>query len=241
MVELWWGTAGDIRAAFGNQTPLGCEFLQFRRTAESGRKWNVRYRVKSVKICLSRILCAHFRDKLVFAKRFQPSHFSSRLRNEKADIVPSMSQSDGGALHLLCKTSATLSAGPKAPLTKTLGQLVGWIADAKAAGGIPDPTRDAAVLAVHVNAARTLDDLESSCRAFDLGGAWAKTRSQRNQAEKAALGTFETITTMAWTAHSGAAVDADLAEMARRFHIARFSMDEGGSDWRETSRLLGRC
>lgn len=152
-----------------------------------------------------------------------------------------VSQSDGGALHIQCKTSATLSAGPKAPLTKTLEQLVGWIADAKAARGIPDPTRNVAVLAVHANAARTLDHLETGCRAFDLGGTWAKTRSQRNQAEKGALETFEKITTPAWTARSGVTPsDADLADMARRFRIARFSMDEGGSDWREASRLLGR-
>lgn len=152
-----------------------------------------------------------------------------------------VSQSDGGAVHLQCKTSATLSAGEKAPLSKTLGQLAGWIADANAAGGLPDPTRNVAVLAVHANAARTLDTLESGCRAFDLGGVWATTRNQRNQAERAALGTFETITTAAWIALNGAAPgDADLAEMARRFRIARFSMDEGGSDWREASRLLGR-
>lgn len=152
-----------------------------------------------------------------------------------------VTQSDGGALHLQSKTSATLSSGEKAPLTKTGGQLACWMAEAKASGDAPDPTRNAAVLAVRSDAARTLDELEAGCRAFDLGGGWAATKAQRNVAEGKALGILESIVTKAWTAARGAAPnDSDLAEMARSFHVVRFAMDEGDTDWREASTLLGR-
>lgn len=152
-----------------------------------------------------------------------------------------VSQSDGGALHIQCKTTANLSTGTSAPLTKTVGQLVRWVADAKVARGLPDLTRNVALLAVRADASRTLDDLECGCRAFDLGGNWTLTRSERNQAERSALGVFETIATPAWTVHRGNAPDdGDLADMARIFRVARFTMDEGDSDWREASRLLGR-
>lgn len=152
-----------------------------------------------------------------------------------------VTQSNVGALHIQSKTSATLATGEKAPLAKTGEQLATWMADAKAAGGAPDPTRSAAILAVRSDAARTLDDLEAGCRAFDLGGGWAATRNQRNIAQRSALRALETIVNAAWTAHRGAPpTDGDLADMARSFHVARFSMDEGDADWREVSRLLGR-
>lgn len=152
-----------------------------------------------------------------------------------------VSQSDGGALHIQCKTSANLSTGPRAPLTKTVGQLARWVADAKAAIGLPDLMRNVTLLAVRADATRTLDNLEIACRAFDLGGGWAVTRAQRNQSQRAALGAFETIAIPAWTAHRGAAPDdSDLSDLARIFRIARFTMGEGEGDWREASRLLGR-
>ncbi|EGG76129.1 hypothetical protein SXCC_03489 [Gluconacetobacter sp. SXCC-1] len=152
-----------------------------------------------------------------------------------------VTQSDGGALHVQNKTSATLATGEQAPLTKTGAQLAEWIADAKAAGGAPDPTSNAAVLAVRSDAARTLDDLEAGCRAFDLGGDWAVTKGGRNGAQRRALDALETIVTKAWTAVRKVAPTADdLTDMARTFHVARFSMDEGDTDWREASTLLGR-
>jgi hypothetical protein len=152
-----------------------------------------------------------------------------------------VTQSDGGALHVQSKTSATLATGEKSPLAKTGAQLATWMADTKAAGGVPDATRSAAILAVRSDAARTLDDLESGCRAFDLGGSWAITKNQRNTAQRSALGALEAAVSAAWTTRRGATpTDGDLADMARSFHVARFSMDEGDADWREASRLLGR-
>lgn len=151
-----------------------------------------------------------------------------------------LSQSDGGELQFQCKTSANLSAAANTPLAKTIAQLVHWLADSQAAGRLRDPASNAAVLAVK-HAPAVLDDLESGCRAFKLGGAWAETCSQRNQAERSALTAFESIATSAWAAHSGVGpVRQDLAEAARIFHVARFAMEEGESDWREASSLLGR-
>ena len=152
-----------------------------------------------------------------------------------------VSQSDGGALHIQSKTSATLATGDKAPLAKTGAQLADWMSEAKASGGAPDPTRNAAVLAVRTDAARSLDDLEAGCRAFDLGGAWAITKAERNAAQRNALNVLESIVTATWTAaHKVAPTADDLADMARSFHVARFAMDEGDADWREASTLLGR-
>ena len=152
-----------------------------------------------------------------------------------------VSQSDSGTLHVQCKTTANLGTGPRAPLTKTVGQLVRWVSDEKTVGDLPDLTRNVALLAVRSNAPKTLDVLESACRAFDLGGDWAVTCSQRNMAERAALEVFEAIATPAWTAHRGEAPsEGDLADFARIFRIARFTMDEGDSDWREASQRLGR-
>lgn len=152
-----------------------------------------------------------------------------------------VSQSDGGSVHVQNKTSATLATGSNAPLAKTGAQLADWMSGAKASGSSPDPTRNAAVLAVRANAARTLDHLEAGCRAFDKGGAWAPTKAGRNAAQQSALGALEEIVTTAWTnTHGSAPTLEDLADMARSFHVARFAMDEGDTDWREASMLLGR-
>ena len=165
------------------------------------------------------------------------------LRLETGDALDDIevTQSDGGAVHVQCKTSANLGTGSKAPLVKTLGQLVRWVADTKSGAGLPDLNRNVAVLAVRADAARTLGDLEAGCRAFDLGGAWPSTKAQRNQAQQAALRAFETIVTPTWMSHRGAVpAENDLVDLARIFRIARFSIDEGDGDWREASRLLGR-
>lgn len=152
-----------------------------------------------------------------------------------------VTQSDGGAIHVQCKTTATLAAGEKAPLTKTVGQLAGFVAGAKSGAGLPDLNGTVAILAVHAKAPATLDALEAGLRAFDHGGSWATTVPQRNQGERRALGLFQSIATPAWMASlSTPPGDSDLVDMARTFRISRFSMDEGHADWREVSRILGR-
>jgi len=187
---------------------------------------------------------AHILARMPIGGRFRVNNLALpvaiRLETgEKLDDIE-VSQSDGGALHIQCKTTANVGTGSDSPLAKTVGQLVQWVADAKSRGGLPDLNTNAAVLAVRANAPRTLDDLEAGCRAFDLGGSWAATRPQRNLAERTALGAFEEIATPSWTARRGTAPDdVDLVDLARIFRVRRFAMDEGDSDWREASRLLG--
>lgn len=143
--------------------------------------------------------------------------------------------SDGGSIHIQCKTSASLSDKPDAALVNTIRQLVQWVSDAS-----PDPTRSAAALAVR-SAPKTLQALESGCRAFDLGGDWTVTKPQRNQAEREALAIFETTARSAWHARRGPDLSGmELAALARVFHLSCFSMDAGEHDWREASQLLGR-
>ncbi|HEU5068447.1 MAG TPA: hypothetical protein VFT61_09705, partial [Sphingomicrobium sp.] len=149
-------------------------------------------------------------------------------------------QDDGSRIDLQSKTSAGLTANPKSPLGKTIGQLVRVMIEAKVAGVAVDPAKTRAVLAVAANAPRTLDDLERGCRAFDLGGNWATTKSGRSSAERKALDLFETHARLVWAAHSGnSPTDDELTIMARLFRIVRFSVNEGEDNWREASCLIG--
>lgn len=159
--------------------------------------------------------------------------------NELDDIE--LTQDDGGVLCFQCKTDASLSTQVDSPLAKTGKQLVSWLVRTKANGAAPDPIRSAAVLAVRSDAAATLDELESACRAFDLGGSWSVTESQRNLAERTGLKALKAIVSDPWKTHCGKLpTDSDLVDLARIFHINRFSMGEGHADWREASKLLGR-
>lgn len=149
--------------------------------------------------------------------------------------------SDGGSIHIQCKTTASLSDRETSPLGKTITQHTIWLERAFTADGAPDPTMSAGLLAVRASSPQTLDILEASCRAFDMGGTWAGTPSHRNQAEKEALAIFESLAKPAWRFRSGAdPTDGQLVELARHFHVARFDMDEGHRDWREAKQLLAR-
>ncbi|WP_217495359.1 ATP-binding protein [Halofilum ochraceum] len=171
----------------------------------------------------------------------QPIPESVRLETGAGLDDIELTQEDDSGLQIQCKTRANISSSKSAPLTGTVGQLARWVADEKAGPGLPNPTRNAALLAVRADSPRSLDNLESGCRAFDFGGSWAVTCSQRNQAERSALKAFEVIATRTWAAHRGDEPDSeDLVDLARIFRIARFTMVEGESDWREVSRLLGR-
>ncbi|WP_036142120.1 ATP-binding protein [Luteibacter sp. 9135] len=190
-------------------------------------------------------LAAHLLAKVPVGGRFGTDNevVSVSIRLETGEGLDDIEvvQSNGGILSIQSKTNANLGSGPKAPLTKTVGQLARWIAEAKKAGPLPDPTHNAAIFAVSDKAASTLNDLESGCRAMDMGGSFRLVSLQRNQAERAALSVFETLATPAWTAHTGAAPsDADLTSLARLFRVRRFAMNEGEVDWREASQLIGR-
>jgi hypothetical protein len=103
-----------------------------------------------------------------------------------------LDQDDYSRIDLQTKTSAGLTASPKSPLGKTVSQLVRVMIDARTAGVALDPAKVRTVLAVAANAPHTLDALEQACRAFDLGGNWATTKSGRSSAERDALNLFET-------------------------------------------------
>ncbi|MDC9823989.1 ATP-binding protein [Devosia sp. ZB163] len=151
-----------------------------------------------------------------------------------------LEQDDAGRIDLQSKTRAGLDTSPKSPLGETISQLVRVMVDARAAGLEVDLAKARAVLAVAVNAPRTLDALERGCRAFDLGGSWATTKAGRSLGEREALDLFETHARTAWATHSPTPpTDNELATMARLFRIVRFSMNEGEDNWREASRLLG--
>ncbi|MDC6166578.1 hypothetical protein [Paucibacter sp. XJ19-41] len=149
--------------------------------------------------------------------------------------------SDGGSIHIQCKTTASLSDREASPLGKTITQHTLWFERAMTAGGTPDSTKTAGLLAVGSGAPQTLNILEASCRAFDMGGSWVSTPVHRNKAEKEALALFESLAKPAWRSSSGVDPTGDqLVQLARHFHVARFDMDEGDRDWREATQQLAR-
>jgi hypothetical protein len=151
-----------------------------------------------------------------------------------------LDQEDTSRIDVQSKTSAGLTTSPNSPLGKTVSQLVRVMIDVRDAGAEVDPAKIRAVLAVAATAPRTLDTLEQACRAFDLGGSWAATKTGRSSAERDALELFETHARTAWAVLSATPpTDDDLAMMARLFRVARFSMNEGEDSWREASRLIG--
>lgn len=151
-----------------------------------------------------------------------------------------LDQDDASRIDLQSKTSAGLAKSPKSPLGKTVSQLVRLMIDARDAGTAIDPAKARAVLAVAADAPRTLDALERGCRAFDLGGVWVTTKAGRSKAERDALDLFEAHALTAWASMSTTPpTDDDLVMMARLFRVARFSMNEGDDNWRETSQLIG--
>lgn len=146
--------------------------------------------------------------------------------------------SDGGVIHAQCKTSANLSKAEKAPLAKTVVQHTRWVSRAS---GPLDSTKTGGLLVVRADASQRLNELEAGCRAFDHGGDWVVTRQQRNKGQREALCVFADLAGPVWRAQRGNdPSSAELATIARLFHVARFQMDEGEQDWRDASRLLGR-
>ncbi|WP_245418681.1 ATP-binding protein [Mesorhizobium sp. WSM3864] len=189
-------------------------------------------------------LAAHLLARMPVAGRFGLANAALpvSLQLETGDGLDDirLEQDDASRIDLQSKTRAGLDINPKSPLGKTISQLVRVMIDAQATGLAVDPAKARAVLAVAVNAPRTLDALERGCRAFDLGGSWATTKAGRSSAEREALDLFETHTRSAWATYSATPpTDEELATMARLFRIVRFSMNEGEDNWREASRLLG--
>lgn len=189
-------------------------------------------------------LAAHMLARLPVGGRFGLTNIAlpTTLRLETGDGLDDISlvQADDTRIDLQTKTSAGLTQNVKSPLGKTIAQLAHVMMDARATSVAVDPAKTRAVLAVSAGAPRTLDALESGCRAFDLGGTWEITTAQRSAAEREALELFATHAHAAFFSQSAAPPsDDELVTMARLFRIVRFSMNEGEDNWREASRALG--
>ncbi|MBS0445109.1 MAG: ATP-binding protein [Proteobacteria bacterium] len=143
---------------------------------------------------------------------------------------------DGGVIAVQCKARPSLSRAGNSELAKALAQLVQHLEDGAAA--TTGPT--VGVLAVAANSARSLDDLESACRQFDLGGTWPAVIARLSQKQREALAIFENHVANAWHARTSGAIGHDkLVEIARHFRIVRFDPAVAGADWREAAHLLG--
>ena len=121
--------------------------------------------------------------------------------NALDDIV--LRLTDGGAVHVQCKTRPSLGTAANSDLAKTIAQLVRFLVDTRARVGSPDPIRVAAVLAIADNAARTLDHLEEGCRAFDNGGDWREVVRRVAENQRNALKIFADHARVAWRATTG--------------------------------------
>jgi hypothetical protein len=165
-----------------------------------------------------------------------------RLQFETGDALDDivLHLTDGNAVYLQCKTRPGLETRTDSALGKTIAQLVRFLIDARAAGGSPDPTRVAAVLAVADDAPRSLDSLEQGCRAFDGGEQWQSVIARVAADQRRALNVFGDHARAAWRRISGSEVDdRDLEELARLFRIRRFGEGESSNDWRQASHLVG--
>lgn len=141
---------------------------------------------------------------------------------------------DGGAIFIQCKTRPSLATDPDSDLGRAIAQVVAL----KAKLG-PGSTNHTAVLAVALDAPRTLDDLEAACRLFDAGGQWAAVKTQQPDARRAALEVFENHARSAWPSTLAALTDADLVDLARLLRVRRFAQDATSAEWREAASLIG--
>jgi hypothetical protein len=131
---------------------------------------------------------------------------------------------DGGAIYFQCKTRPSLERGPNSAIAKTIAQLVRFVAERKSRNSAIDPNRVAAVL----NAPRSMDALEESCRNFDRGGTWAAVVASVSDVQRNALTVFKEHAVRAWNAEFGAdPSDNDPVELARLFRVRRFGVDAG--------------
>lgn len=145
----------------------------------------------------------------------------------------------GGAIYIQCKTRPSLTKSADSLLAKSLDQVVGLYVQLGRA--TLAATSNTTLLAVAQDAARSLDTLESACRMFDMGGAWASVIEQVPNEKRDALLLFEAHIRRAWASRSKAPLtDDDLVAMAHLFRIHRFAEDGTSATWRDASHLLGR-
>jgi hypothetical protein len=170
-----------------------------------------------------------------------PSRIQFETSTGLDDIAVSLST--GHCLQVQCKTQLNLSGKEDSELASVLHQLVEMFLQARRSGRIAAADQaplDAAVLAVAGAAPRSLDDLNTACRQFDAGGEWGEVLARLNRDKQDALQVFQTHVRAAWIKReTSPPKDDDLVMLARAFRIERFDVQEGASEWREATHLLG--
>lgn len=145
--------------------------------------------------------------------------------------------SDGSNIHVQCKTHPNLSDNVRSGLASTIAQFVPLYLDSRTTSS----HKSVAILAVAADAARSLDELERACRAFDYGDTWEEVQKSVSGAQRDALKIFESCVRSNWDeGRMGALAAADLASMAKLFRVVRFDMESGQRDWSECAQLVGR-
>ncbi len=154
------------------------------------------------------------------------------------DIVVTLS--NGGRIAVQCKTRPSLSRSATSELGETIAQVVHFVATAPTLSPVLDLQKSAAVMAVAADAPVTLNALDEACRMFATGEDWQAVRARVSQAQRDALDILRAhVTTGRAAASLTSPTEAELAQLARRFHIERFAVAYGEADWREASNVLG--
>lgn len=154
------------------------------------------------------------------------------------DIVVTLS--NGGVIAVQCKTRPSLSASETSDLGETVAQAVQFTTAAPAGLSVVDLQQSAAVMAVATNAPATLNSLNESCRMFATGDDWSAVYARVSAAQKSAMDILKAhITASRLAASLPPPVERDLVDFARVFHIERFAVGQGESDWREASNIIG--
>lgn len=146
---------------------------------------------------------------------------------------------DGATIHVQCKTTADIAKGEKSPLGSTLKQVVRLYL--QRVHTAHNAARIVAILAVSEAAPRSLDDLESACRMFDLGGEWGVVKAQLPEVRRRPLEVLEQHFRREWSNVSATPIDEMvLANLARIFRIVRFPDASADNEWRQIAQVLGR-
>ena len=93
-----------------------------------------------------------------------------------------------------CKMTAGLTKGEESPLGETIEQVVRFVVGTSEP---LDPLKTTLVLAVADDAPRTLDQLETGCRAFDTGGSWSDVLATLSEAQNLALASADVLESQA--------------------------------------------
>jgi len=139
--------------------------------------------------------------------------------------------STGGILFVQCKTTLSMAAKPDSDFSKVVGQLIETLKAVNDAAGTMPATSVAAVLAVQKGKSAALNDLDSVCRLFQYGAAYADVVAQATEAQSKALSGLTAHVDRIWQDRNGVApTDDDRAALCRLFRLVRFDGDDNGND-----------